>query len=189
MPEQPQLKPLDPSELSEEQREVLAPFAERGRVLNIFATLAHHPKLLKRWLVFANHILSKSSLPPREREMAILRIGWLCRAEYEWGQHVQIAKRSGLSDAEIARISAGPAAPGCTPAEAALLRAVDELHRDAVIGETTWATLSAHFDTQQLLDLVFTVGNYNLVSMALNTLGVRLDAGIPGFEQLTLTPP
>ena len=81
MPEQPRLKPLDPSELSEEQREVLAPFAERGRVLNIFATLAHHPKLLKRWLVFANHILSKSSLPPREREMAILRIGWLCRAE------------------------------------------------------------------------------------------------------------
>jgi 4-carboxymuconolactone decarboxylase len=185
-PGKPRLAPLEPSALDEEQREVLAPFAERGRVLNIFATLAHHPKLLKRWLVFANHILAKSTLPPREREMLILRIGWLCRAEYEWGQHVQIGKRAGLTAVEIARISAGPNAPGWSAAESALLRAVDELHRDAVIGDATWAVLSDHFDTQQLIDLVFTVGNYNLVSMALNTLGVQLDEGIPGFEQLTI---
>ncbi|HVJ52605.1 MAG TPA: carboxymuconolactone decarboxylase family protein [Aliidongia sp.] len=183
-PARPRLEPLPEQDWNDEQREVLAPFAERGHIPNIFTTLAHHPKLLKRWLVFANHILGKSSLPGREREILILRIGWLCRAEYEWGQHVQIGRRAGLTSAEIARISAGPNAPGWSPIDAALLRAVDELHRDAVISDATWAALATRFDTQQLLDIIFTVGNYNLVSMALNSLGVRLDEGIPGFDQL-----
>jgi len=180
-PTEPRIAPLDEAEWSEEQREILAPMNRDGRVYNIFKTLIRHPKLLKRWLPFANHILNKSTLAPREREMAILRIGWLCRAEYEWGQHVLIGKRAGLSDAEIARIAEGPEAPGWTPFEAALLRAVDELHEDACITDATWAALKTRYDTAQLMDLVFTIGNYTVVSMALNTLGVRLDAGIKGF--------
>ena len=73
--------------------------------------LAHHPKLLKRWMVFGNHILFKSTLPDRERELLILRIAWRCRAEYEWGQHVVITRRCGVDDAEMARIKEGPDAP------------------------------------------------------------------------------
>lgn len=182
-PTQPRIAPLEEAVWSEEQREILAPMNRDGRVYNIFKTLVRHPKLLKRWLPFANHILNKSTLAPREREMAILRVGWLCRAEYEWGQHVLIGKRAGLSDAEIARIGAGPDAPGWTPFEAAVLRAVDELHEDACISDTTWAALKARYDTAQLMDLVFTVGNYTVVSMALNTLGVPLDAGVKGFDR------
>ena len=128
-----------------------------------------------------NHVLAKSTLPARERELGILRIGWLCRAEYEWGQHVVIGKSSGLDDAEILRITEGPEAAGWNGLDATLLRATDELHSDACIGEATWKELSQHFDTQQLIDLVFTVGQYNLVSMALNTLGVQLDEGVGGF--------
>src|SRR5579871_1482394 len=168
-PMQPRIAPLEEAVWSQEQREILAPIRRGGQVYNIFKTLIRHPKLLKRWLPFANHILYKSTLDPREREMAILRIGWLCRAEYEWGQHVQIGKRVGLSDTEIARIAEGPDAQGWTPFEAALLRAVDELHREACITEETWAALKRRYDTAQLMDLVFTVGNYTLVSMALNT--------------------
>ena len=150
---------------------------------NIFRTLAHHPKLLKRWLVFGNHILSKSSLPPRDRELAILRVGWLCQAEYEWGQHVLIAEKVGLSSDEIQRITTGPDAPGWSERDRAILTAVDELHRDAFIGDDTWLKLGTEFDTQQLMDLIFTVGQYNLVSMALNSLGVQLDERLPGFPQ------
>ncbi len=84
---QPRLEPLDEEQWNDETRELLASLRMEGRVFNIFRTLATHPKLLKRWLVFGNHILYKSTLPPRERELLILRIGWLCRAEYEWGQH------------------------------------------------------------------------------------------------------
>jgi len=152
-----------------------------GRILNIFRTLAHHPALLKRWTVFGNHVLFKSTLPARDREILILRIGWLCRAEYEWGQHVVIGKREGLDDEDIEHIRVGPTADGLDPFEAELLRAADELHGDAMISDPTWQALSQRYSTEQMLDLVFTVGQYNLVSMALNTLGVQLDDGIPGF--------
>jgi 4-carboxymuconolactone decarboxylase len=181
----PRVPPLAPGEWSPEAEEVLGPLrgAMGGRALNIFGTLAHHPALLRRWLVFANHVLGSSTLPPRDRELVILRIGWLCRAEYEWGQHVLVARGVGVDDAEIARVAAGPDALGWTPREAALLRAADELWLDARVTDPTWAELSRHFETAQLLDLVFTIGQYTLVSMALNTLGVERDPGVPGFEE------
>jgi alkylhydroperoxidase family enzyme len=179
----PRVTPLDEKDWSDEARAELGRMAEGGRVFNIFKTLARYPKLLKRWLPFANHILFKSSLSPREREILILRIGWLCQAEYEFGQHVVIGRRAGLSDADIQRIVDGPGAAGWDPFEAALVRAADELHRDAIISDATWKTLSARYGTEQLMDAVFTVGQYNLVSMALNTLGVQLDAGLEGLAR------
>ena len=180
----PRVAPLADSEWNDEAEEVLGRLRRGdGRVLNIFRTLGHHPKLLKRWMVFGNHVLSKSSLSPRDREIAILRIGWLCQAEYEWGQHADISRQIGMTEAEITRVSAGPGAEGWTPLESALIRAVDELHADAMISNETWEALSAHYETQQLMDLVFTVGQYNLVSMALNTLGVQLDEGVAGFPK------
>jgi 4-carboxymuconolactone decarboxylase len=178
----PRLEPLAEEKWDDETREMLERLKVDGRVFNIFRTLAANPKLLKHWLVFGNYILNKSTLPPRERELLILRVGWLCRAEYEWGQHVLIGKRAGLSDEEIDRVKEGPDAPGWSEFDATLLRAVDELRAQAFISDAVWNALAARYDTRQLLDLIFTVGQYNLVSMALNTLGVRLDEGVAGFE-------
>ncbi|HEY8156454.1 MAG TPA: carboxymuconolactone decarboxylase family protein [Myxococcota bacterium] len=175
----PRVPPLPIEELDAEIRERLGD----GPVLNIFRTLAQHPKLMKRWLVFGNHVLGRSSLPPRERELVILRIGWLCRSPYEWGQHVRIALASGLSQAEIDRIPSGPDAAGWSDLERALLRATDELHADAFISDATWAALAGGLDTHQLMDLIFTVGQYNLVSMALNSLGVQPEPGLPAFPK------
>ncbi len=179
----PRVEPLLETEWTDEVRELLPRSSGSGRVLNIFATLARHPKLLKRWLVFGNHVLGKSTLSAREREIAILRVGWLCRCEYEWGQHVVIGRMVGLSESEIRRIPMGPSAPGWDPFEATLLTAVDELRADSMIRDETWSVLAARYDTLQLIDLVFTVGQYTLVSMALNTLGVQLDEGIEGFPK------
>lgn len=180
----PRIAPLKPSEMSEEVQEMVRPAGGAiglDGVPNVIATLAQHPKLLKRWNVFSNHVLFKSTLPPREREILILRIGWLCQAEYEWGQHVRIGKAAGLDETTIACIKEGPNAPGLDPFESLLLRAVDELHEDAFLSDATWAALSKRYDRHQLMDLVFTVGQYNLVSMALNTFGVQLDEGVDGF--------
>jgi len=121
-------------------------------------------------------------LAERDREIAILRIGWLCRSAYEWGQHVNIARRIGISDEEIRRVQAGPEAAGWDEKDRAMLRATDDLHRDAMISDAAWGQLSEHYDTQQLMDIVFTVGQYNLVSMALNSFGVQPDQGTPTFE-------
>src|SRR5215510_7093726 len=178
----PRLEPLQADQWSDEIREIVRPIKEQqGEVPNIFKTLAHHPKLMRRWLVFGNHILFKSTLPARERELLILRIGWLCQAEYEWGQHVRIGLRSGLTDEEIHRIKAGPDTAGWNERDQLLLKAADELHKDAHISDSTWQGLGKYYNTQQLMDAVFTVGQYNLVSMALNTLGVQLDEGLPTF--------
>jgi len=153
--------------------------APDGSTLNIFATLAHHPSLLKRWLVFAGHVLAKSTLSPRDRELAILRVGVRCNSRYEFGQHVVIAKRSDISDEEIEQVKAGPDDPNWSELDRALLRAVDELHDDSRISDGTWATLAARYSTQQMLDLIFAIGQYHLVSFALNSAGVELDEGVP----------
>ena len=179
----PRVAPLPPGEWHAETAKILEASKMGGRVLNIFATLAHHPDLLRRWMVFGTHVLVKSTIAARERELLILRTGWNCRAEYEWGQHVVIGKQCGLSDDEIQRVAVGPDAPGWDPFDAALLRAADELHRDCRIGDSTWRALSARYDTKQLMDLIFAVGQYTLVSMALNSLGVQLDEGVPRFPE------
>ncbi|MFN8020501.1 MAG: carboxymuconolactone decarboxylase family protein [Acidimicrobiales bacterium] len=153
--------------------------APGGQPLNIFATLAHHPALLRRWLVFATHVLTKSTLTPRDRELLILRVGVRCNSKYEFGQHHVIAQRSDITVDEIERVKVGPDDPAWSAFDAALLRAVDELHDDSRISDATWAVLSERYGDEQLLDVVFTVGQYHLVSMALNTCGVELDEGIP----------
>ncbi len=173
---------LDPLELDQIDSEIRSRFGG-GKILNIFRTLAHHPKLMTRWLVFGNHILAKSSLSARDRELAILRVGWLCKAEYEWAQHAEIARNSDISEDEIERVTLGPDAAGWGDREVALLRAADELVHDAFIGDETWQALSSFYDKKQLMDLIFTVGQYNLVSMALNTLGVQLEEGVQGFPE------
>jgi len=180
---EPRVTPLPESDWDEEAQDFLRAVKREGQVLNIYRTLARHPKLLKRWSVFGTHVLYQSTLPARERELLILRTGWLCRSEYEWGQHVIIARGCGITDDEIERVRAGPDAPGWTPADSSLLRAADELVGDAFISDVTWEALSRRFDSQQLIDVVFTVGQYNLVSMVLNTLGVQLDEGVEGFPE------
>lgn len=178
----PRIAPLQESEWDEEITALLAPMAKSGRVLNIFRTLAQHSNLARRWMVFANHILGKSTLTPRDRELLILRIGFLCKAEYEWGQHVEIARRIGMSDEEILLAKSGPETEGIADLDRLLLLATDELRADAHVSDQTWAGLSQYYSTQQLMDLVFTVGQYNLVSMALNSFGVQLDQGVGGWD-------
>jgi len=169
----------DFSTLNDEDRE----FAERnkinGRIFNIFKVLMHHPKLFRVWSRFAGYIMSQQTLPARDRELLILRIGWLNQAPYEWEQHVMISKTVGLTDGEIERISKGPKA-GWDRHEAALLQAADDLFENSVVSDQTWQALSERYSTEQMIDAVFTIGQYNLVSWALNSFGVPLDDFLPG---------
>jgi 4-carboxymuconolactone decarboxylase len=173
---EPRIPPTTDADWDDETRALVEGL---GR-MNIFATLAHHPKLLKRWLVFGNHVLNKSTLPARERELAILRVGWRCGSDYEFGQHTVIGKRLGVTDDEIVRL-ATESLDGWSDTDAAIVRAADELVADHTISDGTWAELSETWDTQQVMDLVFAIGQYVLVSMALNTFRVQREDGVPGF--------
>jgi alkylhydroperoxidase family enzyme len=180
-PRKLRLVPLQPTEWTEEVRDALGPRIRSGQALNIYTTLAHHPQLLKRWLVFAAHVLGGSTLPPRLRELVILRTGYLCKSEYEWGHHAAIARMVGISDEEIRRVAEGPEAAGWDPLDALVLKVANELHSEQVISDGTWEALGERFDAKQKMDLVFTVGQYTLVSMTLNTLGVQREPGVEGF--------
>jgi alkylhydroperoxidase family enzyme len=172
----PRIAPVPDAELDADQKEILAPMGDR--VLNIFRTMVRAPKAAKGFLAWGNYVLSRrNDLPAREREIVILRIGYLCKAGYEWTQHVPIGVRAGLTDDEVARIKQGAPAPGWSAADQALLRASDELHHDQFITDATWAALKAHFTDKQCMDVVFTAGQYTQVSMILNSFGVQLDAG------------
>lgn len=149
--------------------------APQAPVLNVLKTIANHPALASQFMGWAGQLLLRSSLAPRDREMAILRVGWLCRATYEWVHHVEIGiDHAGMTAADVDKVRAGPVA-GSMADDDVLLRAVDELMTDHFIGDATWAALAARFDQTQMMDLVFVVGNYTMISMALNSFGVQLE--------------
>lgn len=179
---EPRIPPLNLADADAQTHELLSRLSRlRGddvEVLNVFGTLAHHPLLMRKWLGFATYVLTKSSLDPHLRELVVLRVGWLCSSPYEWGQHIVVGRTVGVTDAEVARVADGPDAEGWTPTEAAALRATDELHERSTITDTTWARLATHLGEQQILDLVFLVGEYHLVSFALNACRVQRDDGV-----------
>jgi 4-carboxymuconolactone decarboxylase len=171
----PRIPPLPEAEQDEAARELLASagFGD-GPPLNIFLTLVRHPRLFRRWLPFGGVLLT-GSIPPRERELLILRTGHNCASDYEWHQHVRIGLDSGLTEAEVDRVRSGPDA-GWEPFDAALLRAADELHADSRVGDATWAALAERYDEKQLIELCMLVGQYHLVAFTLNSLGVEIES-------------
>jgi alkylhydroperoxidase family enzyme len=177
----PRIPPLNDDEMSEAAREVVQRFLEGGRIDNVFRTIAHHPDLMRRWIPFVGHVLFKSTISRREREILIMRTGILCGCEYEWAQHVRHGKDTGMTEAEIAHVIAGK---GLGAREDALLDAAGELHRNARIGDKTWAALSTWYDRRQMMDIVFAVGQYTLVCMALNSFGVEVDEYLKGYPPL-----
>lgn len=180
-PTDPRIPPLPASGHDEQVRELLRAVDPESTASNIFATLVRHPGLFRRWLPFGGKLLA-GRLSARHRELAVLRTGWLCRSEYEWGQHVILARRAGIDEAEIERVRRGPDAPGWTELEAALLQAADELHTGACISDATWAVLAAELDERQLIEVPMLIGHYHLVAFTLNSLGVQLEPGVAGFE-------
>lgn len=172
----PRIPPLPPEERDPRVEELLAPLRRPGGGdLNIFATLAHHPKLLKRWSAFGGTLLYGGTLDARDRELLILRTAHNCDAHYEWHQHVAIAKAAGVTDDEIERVPAGLDSDQWTAADRALLAAADELHDSAKISDPTWEQLASRYDAQQLIEICMVVGQYHLVAFTLNSLGVEVE--------------
>jgi len=147
----------------------------RPKGLNALGLLAHHPALATAYHHFNGHVLFASTITPRQRELLVLRVAALRTATYEWEQHAVLAGDAGITATEVDRIKSGPDAEGWSSFEGALLSAADELLHEARIADATWATLAAELDTQQLMDVVFTVGAYDLLAMAFRTFDVDLD--------------
>ena len=181
-PDKPRIPPLAADEHSEDQRQLVGGVAANVPASNIFATLVRHPGLFRHWLPFGGKLLA-GKLPGRERELLILRTAWNCRSDYEWGQHVLIARAAGLDDAEIDRVADGPDREGWSPFDRTLLRAADELHGDSCISDRTWTELAGRYDERQLVEVPMLVGHYHMVAYSLNSLGVQREEGVVGLPE------
>jgi alkylhydroperoxidase family enzyme len=175
------ITPLEPAEWPPDAKQWLARYGNRP-VAAIYRTYARHVAMDQPRTQVSEHIRQDSTLSARMRELLIVRIGVLCRSEYEWAAHAPALRRAGMTEADMQRVVDGPSAGG-NPVEMTLLRATDELYRDAVVSDATWRELDAVFDAKQLLDVLITVGGYRMVSMALNSFGVQLETGAERFPE------
>ncbi len=186
----PRIVPLPESEWQDDIAEILnalppgadAPIGE----YNIFRTLARHPDLFRSWVPFGGYLLVGGTIPATERELMILRTAVRCGSSYEWGQHVRISLQLGMDREVIDRVVQDPGAAGWTEHESALLRAVDELHDEARLSDSTWDALAREYHETQLIKLTMLIGQYHMVAYALNSLGVELDEGLeplPGLSE------
>jgi 4-carboxymuconolactone decarboxylase len=167
----------DPPEL----REIVERSTVSGGVMRLFQTLAHNPKLLKRFNVLAGGLIAKGTLPPRERELVILRMGFRCGSVYEFGQHTVLGLASGLLKDEIDRVIMPLDAAGFAAQDEALLRMVDDLYDENRVGDSTWRRLEERWNESELLELLMVAGFYWMVAGVLNSAGVEPEAGVPGW--------
>jgi alkylhydroperoxidase family enzyme len=156
--------------------------AQVANLPEVVRTMVRHAELFAHHLDVGLYLLRQGAVSARDRELAILRIGWLCQAPYEWGEHVMVAKRLGFSSEEIERITVGSQAPGWSEHEQAILSATEELHSDAMISDMTWAMLSKSLDEKQLIELPIIIGQYQTLAYYQNSLRLRLHAGNLGLK-------
>jgi alkylhydroperoxidase family enzyme len=152
-----------------------------GGALNIFRTMAHQPKLLKRFNGLGGAFLVHGLLPAREREIVILRVGWNCRSVYEFGQHTLIGRDAGLTDKEIASLATTRAEGPWSADDQALIALADDICADDCASEATFAALRRRWNDAELVELVALAGFYRMVSGFLNTFGVEPEDGLPGW--------
>jgi alkylhydroperoxidase family enzyme len=171
------IPPLPGAAWDAEQRRLL----EGAPPLALLSTLVRHPTLLRSWLPLARAIQFAGVLPNRDRELLILRTAWNCRSDYEWGHHARLAQKAGLSGEEVARVARGPDAPGWEGFDRALLRAADELHDRATIGQQTWDILAERYGERELIEVAATVGQYHALAFTTNALGIALEDGLTGL--------
>ena len=172
MPETTRLSPVDEADLQAKTLEALAPYRDQdGRIYSIWATLAHHEDALRRFLVFGNHVLGKNTLPLESRELMILRIAARARRRVRVGSARRIARRAGLADDEILARRDRPLG-GLHELDRVLLVATDSLLDHRGVDDDLWLRLRAHLTVQQVIDVLYTVGQYLTIATVINTLGV-----------------
>ena len=186
--EVPRILPLRNDEMGNEARDLVsrvrasigsAPIED---VPEYMRTMLKHPSIFRCQMEMGTAVF-RGQIPPDERELAILRVGWLCRAPYEWGEHVGIAKRYGLSPEQIERVTRGSSAAGWSDHERAILLGVEELIGDQALSDATWDALSRTWNEAQMIEFTMMVGQYVATAFIQNSLRVRLAPDNPGLTR------
>jgi AhpD family alkylhydroperoxidase len=178
MSESTRINPVPPAEWTDEQHQVLDPLLKKSGASSMLGTFVHHWEAFKAW----HGGLAASTLSARQRELIILRTGFVTPCEYEWAQHKTFARAAGISDEEIERVKQGGAADGWTGDESALLDMTDELIARHAISDSLWLRLTRYLSIQQIIDCVYLVGTYLTVAFLGNVMDVKIEPGFTGFD-------
>lgn len=176
----PRLAPIEPRKAGWGPRLFVAFVNKIGglEASNVFLTLMHNMRLFRAWLGFASKLMPYGELERRDSELIILRVAWNCRSRYEWGQHVDIGLRAGLSIEEIYRVPQGHCHPDWEPRQRALLQSCDELHHERIVSDATWLELSRHYEPRKIVEVLMLIGHYGMLAGLLNSAGTILEAGV-----------
>jgi alkylhydroperoxidase family enzyme len=198
---EPRVAPLTKDQLGDDETAVLRAFVGDAGVErylsdapdapplpSVLATLIRHPRLAARWLPYNDVLLRQGTLDPRLRELVIMRVAWRTGSQYEWLQHVRLARGLDVTDAEVDAI-AGAGGHEWTPLESDFLAATDELLDGYRVSDATWSRLATHLDVPQLMELVFVVGTYTCLSMAFESFGVPLDPDLVEYPAPRIPDP
>ena len=155
---------------------------ENATIPAVVATMLHHPDWYRPRVEFTRQRMAAKLLDLRDMEIAILRTARRCNSPFSWGEHVSMGKRAGVTAEEIERLTLDADAEGWNERDRAIVRAVDELHDDSMVSDTTWATLATYFSPAQLIELICLIGIYHENSFLYNSLRAYLILGNPGFD-------
>ena len=186
----PRLEPLSGEALGQREMDVILRMREltaypvEQPIHPFFSTLAHQPAFFEAYMQLGISAMASAALPPRTRELIILRTGWLCGAPYQFGEHVVTARKIGMTADEIERIKQGSSAEGWDEGDRAILEAAEELHGDAMISDATWATLAGLHSPRELIELMMIAGHYHLTAFIQNSLRFRLNDYNLGLESI-----
>lgn len=185
---EPRVRPIPIEVMTAEQKELLGivqdqPLPKRA-TMKLFRTLAHNPELMSVYFPMGDSVNRAPQIPDKLRELLIMRVAWLYQSEYEWAQHRGPALAAGWTPDEIERIRFGPDAPGWHRPERIMLKAADQLVRDAYLDDEVWKALEEQFTVQDIMVLMTVVTHYHWVAMMAKTLGVELEEGKQGFQPM-----
>jgi alkylhydroperoxidase family enzyme len=183
----PRILPLGNNEIDDATMEIITRIrASAGAsattdVPEYMRTVMKHPGIFRCQMEMGT-VIFRGKIPARERELAILRIGWLCRAPYEWGEHVDIGKRNGVTADEVERATEGSSAAGWNEHDRAILRGVEELLADKALSDSTWDVLAKRWNEAQMIEFTMMVGQYVATAFVQNSLRMRLAPDNPGLS-------
>jgi alkylhydroperoxidase/carboxymuconolactone decarboxylase family protein YurZ len=173
------IAPVEPENFTAEQAELVGEWKH----LVFSRVVVNNPKMYRSFLPHIEAVIAKTALPPRDRQVIVLRMLATSNDIYELAHHITISRNAGISEEEIAAFQSG-AGDCLTAFDHALIAATDELKRDQIVGDATWETLASRYSTEQLMEVVFVAGCYLTMAMLTKTFGMQLEQADGEFEKL-----
>jgi len=177
LPEQPRIEVISAQDATITQRGLLFAIEKIGKLnaANLWTLMMRNMRLLRGMLFFASRLMPFGKLDRRDTELAILRVAWICRSRYEWGQHVDIGLRAGLTKEEIRRIPEGSESTGWSDRQRLIIKACDGMVKNHIVDDETMADLKQHYSHDLIIELLMLIGWYQGLAGVLNSSGIPLD--------------